>query len=112
MSCPGASISRTLAATISASASKENPSCPSVPCCVPLLRTLLALGLVATFLAAPCSGASAKGTGLIFVSNEKTNNIIVIDPKTNKVVKDLKNVAAAARHAFQRRSHQALRRLR
>jgi hypothetical protein len=24
----------------------------------------------------------AKGTGLIFVSNEKTNNLIVIDPKT------------------------------
>jgi len=30
-----------------------------------------------------CIGAaSAKDTGLIFVSNEKTNNIIVIDPKT------------------------------
>ena len=32
----------------------------------------------------------AKDTGLVFVSNEKTNNIIVIDPKTNKVVKDLR----------------------
>src|SRR5208282_6739425 len=34
--------------------------------------------------------ADAKDTGLIFVSNEKTNNIIVIDPKTYKVVKDIK----------------------
>jgi YVTN family beta-propeller protein len=34
--------------------------------------------------------AAAKDTGLIFVSNEKTNNIIVIDPKTYKVVKDIK----------------------
>ena len=48
--------------------------------------------------------AAAKDTGLIFVSNEKTNNIIVIDPKTYKVVNDIKVLAAAARHAFQRRS--------
>ena len=32
----------------------------------------------------------AKDTGLIFVSNEKTNNLIVLDPKTYKVVKDIK----------------------
>src|SRR3979411_2538440 len=32
----------------------------------------------------------AKDTGLIFVSNEKTNNLIVIDPKTYQVVKDIK----------------------
>ena len=56
----------------------------------PVLRPLLALGLVAAFLAGPCSGAGAKDTGLIFVSNEKTNNLIIIDPKTNKIVKDLK----------------------
>ena len=37
-----------------------------------------------------CAPAQAKDTGLIFVSNEKTNNIIVIDPKTYKVVKDIK----------------------
>src|SRR5271169_3845534 len=41
--------------------------------------TLLALGQ-----------AHAKGTGLIFVSNEKSNNLIVIDPKTYQVVKDIK----------------------
>ena len=34
--------------------------------------------------------AHAKVTGLIFVSNEKTNNLIVLDPKTYKVVKDIK----------------------
>ena len=34
--------------------------------------------------------AEAAGTGLIFVSNEKTNNLIVLDPKTFAVVKDLK----------------------
>ena len=32
----------------------------------------------------------AKDTGLIFVSNEKSNNLIVLDPKTYKVVKDIK----------------------
>ena len=37
-----------------------------------------------------CSAAAAKDTGLIFVSNEKTNNIIVIDPASYKVVKDIK----------------------
>ena len=36
------------------------------------------------------NAAAAKDTGLIFVSNEKTNNIIVIDSATYKVVKDIK----------------------
>src|SRR3954469_11959924 len=34
--------------------------------------------------------ARAKDTGLIFVSNEKSNNIIVLEPKTYKVLKDIK----------------------
>src|SRR5579862_5023420 len=34
--------------------------------------------------------AWAKGTGYLFVSNEKTNNIIVLDPKSYQIVKDLK----------------------
>jgi PQQ-dependent catabolism-associated beta-propeller protein len=34
--------------------------------------------------------AAAKDTGLIFVSNEKSNNLIVIDPKTHKVIRDIK----------------------
>src|ERR1700744_3466558 len=33
--------------------------------------------------------AEAKDTGLIYVSNEKSNNIIVIDPKTYKIVNDI-----------------------
>jgi YVTN family beta-propeller protein len=41
-------------------------------------------------LIAASSRGSAKDTGPVFVSNENTNNIIVIDPKTYKVVKDLK----------------------
>jgi len=31
-----------------------------------------------------------EGYRLIFVSNEKTNNLIILDPKTYQVVKDLK----------------------
>ena len=38
----------------------------------------------------PRRQSHAKDTGLIFVSNEKTNNLIVLDPKTYKVVKDIK----------------------
>ncbi len=37
-----------------------------------------------------CAPARAKDTGLIFVSNEKTNNIIVIDPKNYTVVNNIK----------------------
>jgi YVTN family beta-propeller protein len=48
---------------------------------------LALLGLVAALAAVP---ATAKDTGLIFVSNEKTNNLIVIDPRTHKIVKDIK----------------------
>ena len=45
---------------------------------------------VVILCALACAPAAAKDTGLIFVSNEKTNNIIVIDPKTYKVVNDIK----------------------
>jgi hypothetical protein len=46
----------------------------------------------------------AKGTGLVFVSNQRTNNLIVIDPKTNTVVLDLKT----SRHGLQCQPHQTL----
>jgi PQQ-dependent catabolism-associated beta-propeller protein len=36
------------------------------------------------------SPAAAKDTGLIFVSNEKTNNIVAIDPTSYKIVKEIK----------------------
>ena len=48
----------------------------------------LVCGLGAAVLA--LAPAAAKDTGLIFVSNEKSNNIIVLDPKTYKIVKDLR----------------------
>src|SRR6266478_9846421 len=48
----------------------------------------LALALAVVSFA-PARGL-AKDTGLIFVSNEKTNNLIVLDPKTYQVVKDIK----------------------
>src|SRR5271170_1126220 len=51
---------------------------------------LLVPGLVAFFLGVVCSLAIAKDTGFLFISNERTNNLIIIDPKTNKVVKDLR----------------------
>ena len=51
--------------------------------------SLAILPLAAVLALAPAP-AFSKDTGLIFVSNEKTNNIIVIDPKTYQVVKDLK----------------------
>src|SRR5258708_38401057 len=61
------------------------PSIPRVFASV--LASALALVLALAF--APAL-ALAKDTGLIFVSNEKTNNLIIIDPKTYQVVKDLK----------------------
>ena len=45
---------------------------------------------LAVLLLALTVPAAAKDTGLIFVSNEKTNNLTVIDPKTYKVVRDVK----------------------
>ena len=53
------------------------------------MRELLFVTAVAaaSFLPAP---SYCKDTGLIFVSNEKSNNLIILDPKTYKVVKDLK----------------------
>src|SRR5947209_3544012 len=50
----------------------------------------LAAFLVLLFFALAPGDARAKDTGLIFVSNEKSNNLIVIDPKTHRVVKDIR----------------------
>jgi YVTN family beta-propeller protein len=58
---------------------------------MPIRPQLATSGLIVVFLAAACSCGTAKDTGLVFVSNERTNNlIIIIDSKTNKIVKDLK----------------------
>ncbi len=49
----------------------------------------LSLVLFVPLLAVSAPGY-AKDTGLIFVSNEKSSNLIVIDPKTYQVIKDIK----------------------
>ena len=51
-------------------------------------RWLPASVLALVLLASP--GTHAKDTGLIFVSNEKSNNLIVLDPKTYQVVKEIR----------------------
>ena len=51
-------------------------------------RRSLCLAVVAAILVVV--PAAAKNTGLIFVSNEKSNNVVVLDPKTYKVVKEIK----------------------
>ena len=58
----------------------------------PVFTRRQSLGLVSLGLAAPFAAprAAAKDTGLIFVSNEKSNNVIVLEPKTYKVVKDIR----------------------
>ena len=55
---------------------------------VPDFIAIAALGAV---VAAGIAGsAAAKGTGMAFVSNEKTNDLTVIDPKTMTVVGSIK----------------------
>src|SRR5229473_6438999 len=51
---------------------------------------LLASVFFAAILSAASSNGLAKDTGLIFVSIEKNNNVVVVDPETNKIVKHLK----------------------
>lgn len=54
---------------------------------MPIDRRMFCLGVMAA--GAGLRSAAAKDTGLIFVSNEKSNNVIVLD-KAYKLVKDLK----------------------
>ena len=51
---------------------------------------VLALSLAVVVPALAAGQSHAKDTGLIFVSNEKTNNLIVVDPKSYQIVKDIK----------------------
>jgi PQQ-dependent catabolism-associated beta-propeller protein len=53
-----------------------------------MMRGWAAAALVVLLLTLPRS-ASAKDTGRIFVSNERSNNLIVLDPRSLKLVKDL-----------------------
>jgi len=77
--CPAASIRRTLAATHGLCKRRELVALDRLSFCLALI--------VGVLVFAP---AQAKDTGLIFVSNEKSNNIIVLEPKTYKLVKDIK----------------------
>ncbi len=52
-------------------------------------RICAALAVGAVLLIAP-DPAVAKGTGLIFVSNEKSHTITVIDPKSLEIIKEIK----------------------
>jgi len=61
---------------------------------MPIFKRLLAgfaTTVVLALVLAAGSPASAKGTGYIFVSNERTNNILVYDPKKDYAqIKDIK----------------------
>jgi hypothetical protein len=48
--------------------------------------TLSTIGWIAT----PCSGGFAKNTGPIFVSFGRSDHLVVVDPRTNTIVKNLK----------------------
>jgi translation initiation factor IF-2 len=51
-----------------------------------MLRLIATLSLM---LGLAVASAAAKGTGLIYVSNEKRNNILVIDSKGHKIFNDI-----------------------
>ncbi len=51
---------------------------------------LLTFGLVIAFLTALASGGLAGNTGLIFVSSEQTNSLVIVDPEQKRIVKYLK----------------------
>src|SRR3954469_19502729 len=51
---------------------------------------ILAFSLALVVPALAPGQSHAKDTGLIFVSNEKSNNLIVLDPKTYQVVKEIR----------------------
>src|SRR5215831_5461179 len=51
---------------------------------------LLTFGLIIAFVAAPPSAGLTRNTGLIFVSSERTNSLVIVDPETKRIVKSLK----------------------
>jgi YVTN family beta-propeller protein len=51
---------------------------------------LFAFGSIIAFLIALSSGGFARNTGLIFVSSERTDSLVIVDPETNRIVKYLK----------------------
>jgi YVTN family beta-propeller protein len=51
---------------------------------------LLTFGLIIAFLTALTSGGLARNTGLLFVSSERTDSVVIVDPETNRILKYLK----------------------
>ena len=56
------------------------------------MRTLrlFTFGLIIAFFTAPSSAGFARNAGLLFVSSEQTNSVVVVDPETKRVAKHLK----------------------
>jgi YVTN family beta-propeller protein len=46
--------------------------------------------MASAFTGSAAATARAKDSGRIFVSNEKSNNLLVLDPKTDKIVKEIR----------------------
>src|SRR5215467_3731015 len=51
---------------------------------------LFTFGLVIAFLTALSSGGLARNTGLLFVTSERTDSLVIVDPETKRIVKYLK----------------------
>jgi YVTN family beta-propeller protein len=51
---------------------------------------LLTFGLITAFLTALASGGLATNTGLLFVSSERTDSLVIVDPETSRIIKYLK----------------------
>jgi DNA-binding beta-propeller fold protein YncE len=54
------------------------------------MKTIMRAIILTLLCALASASVEAKDSGLVFVSNEKTNNIIVIDPKKGEVIGDIK----------------------
>jgi YVTN family beta-propeller protein len=54
------------------------------------MTKLLTFGLVIAFLTALSSDGLATNAGLLFVSSERTDSLIIVDPETKRIVKHLK----------------------
>ncbi len=67
------------------------------------------IGWAAAAAVALAATAAAAGTGLIFVSNEKSSTISILDGNTNAVIRTIETCARPLGHAFQQRQIALLR---
>src|SRR5499427_4932065 len=54
------------------------------------IRRLLTFGLIIPFLTSAASNGLATDTGLLFVSSERSDSLVILDPRTSRIVKYLK----------------------